>query len=81
MNKSQYAVSRLPYKIKTQYVHLVSITDTSIKHAIPVQFTPVLNSCIYTCLIDYILPLVMKENLSSALFGRISPREKEVACN
>ena len=38
-------------------------------------------SCIYTCFIQQILPLVMKEIGSSAHFCRISPREKEVACN
>ena len=44
-------ISDLPYKVKTQYVHLYSIAATSIKHKISLQSTPVLKSCIYMCLI------------------------------
>ena len=35
-------------KVKTQYVHLNIITDTSIKHTISPQSTPMLKCCIYT---------------------------------
>ena len=38
----------LPYKVKTQYVH--TIADTSIKHTISLQSTPMLKRSIYTCL-------------------------------
>ena len=76
-----YGLLVLPQKVKTQYAHLYSITDTSVKLTISLQSTPMPKSCTYTCLIKYLMTLVMKEHWSSAHFFMISPREKEVACN
>ena len=49
--KTECYMNRTAQKGKTQYVHLYSIPDTPIKHTIPLQSTPMLKSCIYTCLI------------------------------
>ncbi len=35
----------LPYKIKTQYVQISNIIDTSIKHPISGQSTPMVKGC------------------------------------
>ncbi len=44
----------LPYKVKTQYVQLSNMVDTSIKHPILSQFTTTLNGCMEICLIWWI---------------------------
>ena len=53
----------LPYKVKTQYVHLLSTTGTSIKRIISHQSTHMEENCIYMFdIVNSILPLVIKEN-------------------
>ena len=49
----------LPHKVKTQYVQISNIVDTSFKHQIFCQSTSMVKGCMYICLID--LPLVMEE--------------------
>ena len=41
----------LTYKVKTQYVHLWNIEDTSIKHTNSLQSATTPIGCIYTCFI------------------------------
>ena len=50
-----------PYKVKKKSVcaFMKHIADTSIKHTMPLKSTPMLKSCIYTCLK---LSLVMEDN-------------------
>ena len=67
------------YHTKQKCSMCIYKADTSIKLKISLQSTSMLKSCIYTYLIQQLLPSVTKENWSSAHFCRISPREKEVA--
>ena len=65
-------------------VHITAVQSKNavcafIKHSIYFHYTysltwstPMLKSCIYTGLIEQILPLIMKENWSSTCFCRIS---------
>ena len=38
----------LPSQVKTQYLQIINIVDTSITHLISVKFTTVVKGCIYT---------------------------------
>ena len=42
----------LPYKVKMQYVQISNIIDTSIKHQISNQSTPMIKGCIHGDMLD-----------------------------
>ena len=57
-----YTYKVLLYKVKTQYVQISNIKDTSIKHQIFGQSAPVVNGCMDVGLIWQILPLDIEEH-------------------
>ncbi len=80
MNMPWYNVLQtLRYKVKTQYVQISNIIDTSIKHPISGQSTPMVKGCMDMHMIWQVLSLVIKGHWSSAAnFFRNLPRKKKV---
>ena len=70
----------LPSQVKTQYLQIQNIVDTSIKHPISSQSTTVVKDCMYIWLMWQILPLVMEEHWSCANFFKNLPRYNKVVC-
>ena len=44
----------LPHQVKTQYVQILNITDTSIKHTISDKSTPMVKGCMYIIMFDMV---------------------------
>ena len=62
LNITENISTHLLYQVKTQYLYIYKKVDTSIEHQISVQSTTVVKGCMYICLMQQILPLVMEEH-------------------
>ena len=73
----------MPFEVKNAvYAFIYRIADTSIKHTISLQFTPMLKSCIYVWYSIYCCKLYKHKRIDCLLVSAgFLPREKEVPCN